>query len=78
MALLERAGHLQTRAEYLINNTEPVLKMAHSLMGELREAADYISQGAQQVQAIAEMAKDQAADFRDFDGRYDRPRAPRG
>lgn len=66
--LFERMSHLQTRAEYLINNTEPVLKMAHSLMGELREAADYISQGAQQIQAITEMAKDQAADFKDLMG----------
>ena len=68
LTLFEKLGHLNTRAEYLISNTEPVLKMAQSLMGELREAADYISQGAQQIQAITEMAKDQAADFRDLMG----------
>lgn len=68
MALVEHVGQLQTRAEYLINNTEPVLKMAHSLMGELKESAQYIAQGSQQIQAIAEMAKDQAADIKDLMG----------
>ncbi len=68
MAWVEQVGQLQTRAEYLISNTEPIVKMAHSMMGELREAADYFSQGAQQIQAISEMAKDQAADFRDLMG----------
>ena len=68
MSLLEKVAHLNTRAEYLISNTEPVVKMAHSLLGELKEAADYISQGAQQIHAITEMAKDQAADFRDLMG----------
>ncbi|MEP7270879.1 MAG: hypothetical protein ABI882_05215 [Acidobacteriota bacterium] len=68
MTMVERVGQLQTRAEYLINNTEPVLKMAHSLMGELKEAAEYISQGAQQVEAVSGMAKDQAADFLDLMG----------
>jgi hypothetical protein len=68
MALAEQVGELQSRAEYLISNTEPVLKMAHGLMGELKEASDYFAQGAQHISAIAEMAKDQAADFRDLMG----------
>ncbi len=68
VALAERAGQLQSRAEYLLNNTEPVLKMAQGLLGELREAADYFSQGAQHVSAIAEMFKDEAADLRDLLG----------
>lgn len=64
VALAEKAGELQSRAEYMLNNTEPVLKMAHGLMGELREAADYFSQGVQNISAIAEMAKDEAAEVR--------------
>ena len=68
VALVEQVGQLQTRAEYLLNNTEPVVKMAQSLMGELKEAAEYIAQGAQQIDAIAGLAKDQAADFRDLMG----------
>lgn len=68
VVLAERAGELQTRAEYLLNNTEPVLKLAHDLMGELKEAADYFAQGAQHISAIAEMAKDEAAEVRDLLG----------
>ena len=68
IVLVEHIGQLQTRAEYLLNNTEPVVKMANSLMGELKEAADYFAQGAQHITAIAEMAKDQAADIRDLMG----------
>jgi transposase len=68
IALAEQVGQLQTRAEYLLNNTEPVVKMANSLMGELKEAADYFAQGTQHITAIAEMAKDQAADIRDLMG----------
>ncbi|MBX3276918.1 MAG: hypothetical protein KF868_02835 [Acidobacteria bacterium] len=68
MQLAEQVGQLQTRAEYLISNTEPVVKMAHTLMGELKEASDYFSQGAQHISAIAEMAKDQAADIQDLMG----------
>jgi hypothetical protein len=64
VALAERASQLQTRAEYLLNNTEPVLKLAHGLMAELKEAADYFSQGAGHINAIAEMAKDEAAEVR--------------
>lgn len=64
VALVERAGQLQTRAEYLMNNTEPVLKLAHSLMGELKEAAGYFAQGAEHINAIAAMAKDEAAEIR--------------
>jgi hypothetical protein len=60
--IAERASQLQAKAEYLINNTEPVLKMAHGLMGELKEAADYFSQGVQHINAITVMAKDEAAD----------------
>lgn len=68
VAMAERASELQTRAEYLLNNTEPVLKMAQGLMGELREAADYFSQGAQHITAITEMARDEAADIRNLLG----------
>lgn len=64
VALAEKAGQLQTRAEYLLNNTEPVLKLAHSLMGELKEAAGYFAQGAEHITAIAAMAKDEAAELR--------------
>lgn len=68
VALAERASQLQTRAEYLLNNTEPVLKLAHSLMGELKEAAGYFAQGAEHVNAIAAMAKDEAAEIRNLLG----------
>lgn len=68
MALAEHVGQLQTRAEYLISNSEPLVKMAHGLMIELKEAADYFAQGAQQIHSITEMAKDQAADVRDLLG----------
>lgn len=64
LVLAEKAAQLQSRAEYMINNTEPILKTAQSLMGELREAADYFSQGVQHINAIAEMAKDEAAEVR--------------
>jgi hypothetical protein len=64
VAVIERTGELQTRAEYLLNNTEPVLKMAHGLMTELKEAGGYFSQGAQHLSAIAEMAKDEVADVK--------------
>lgn len=68
VTLAERASQLQTRAEYLMNNTEPVLKLAHSLMGELKEAAGYFAQGAEHITAIAEMAKDEAAEIRNLLG----------
>jgi len=68
VALAERAGQLQTRAEYLMNNTEPVLKLAHSLMGELKEAAGYFAQGAEHISAISAMAKDEAAEIRNLLG----------
>jgi len=68
VALAERAGTLQTRAELLITNTEPVLKLAHSLMGELKEASGYFAQGAEHISAIAEMAKDEAAEIRNLLG----------
>lgn len=68
MAMAQEFGQIQSRAEYLISNTEPVVKMAHSLMAELKEAADYFGQGVQQLTAITEMAKDQAADIRDLMG----------
>ncbi len=64
MALAEKVSQLQTRAEYLINNTEPVLKMAHGMMTELKEASGYIAQGSQHLSAITEMAKDEAASIR--------------
>ena len=61
---IERTGELQTRAEYILNNTEPVLKMAHGVMVELKEAGGYFSQGAQHLSAIAEMAKDEVAEVK--------------
>lgn len=68
VALAERASQLQSRAEYLMNNTEPVLKLAHSLMGELKEAAGYFAQGAEHITAITAMAKDEAAEIRNLLG----------
>ncbi len=68
VTLAERASTLQTRAELLINNTEPVLKLAHSLMSELKDAAGYFAQGAEQINAIAEMARDEAAEIRNLLG----------
>ncbi len=64
VAVVERTGELQTRAEYLLNNTEPVLKMAHGVMAELKEAGSYFSQGVQNISAIAEMAKNEVAEVR--------------
>lgn len=64
VAVIERTGQLQTRAEYLLNNTEPVLKLAHGVMAELKEAGSYFAQGAQHLSAIAEMAKDEVADVK--------------
>jgi hypothetical protein len=64
VGVAERAAQLQTRAEYLMNNTEPVLKLAQSLMGELKQATGYLTQGAQHISAITEMAKDEAAEVR--------------
>lgn len=68
VALAERTSQLQTKAEYLLNNTEPVLKLAHSLMGELKDAAGYFAQGAEHINAIAAMAKDEAAEIRSLLG----------
>jgi len=64
VVLAEKAVVLQAKAEYMLSNTEPILKTANSLMGELREAADYFSQGVQHINAIAEMARDEAAEVR--------------
>ena len=64
VAVVERTGELQTRAEYILNNTEPVLKMAHGVMAELKEAGKYFSQGAQSFSVIAEMAKDEVAEVK--------------
>jgi hypothetical protein len=68
VGVAERASQLQTRAEYMLNNTEPVLKMAQGLMTELREAADYFSQGMQNVTAISEMIKDETAEVKSLLG----------
>jgi len=64
VAIAERTSQLQNRAEYLLNNTEPVLKMAQGVMAELKEAGSYFSQGAQHLSAIAEMAKDEVAEVK--------------
>jgi hypothetical protein len=64
VTVVERAAQLQTRAEYLMNNTEPLLKLAQSMMGELKQATGYLTQGAQHLTAITEMARDEAAEVR--------------
>lgn len=64
VAVVEQASKLQTRAEYLMNNTEPLLKMAQGMMGELKQATGYLTQGVQHITAITEMAKDEAAEVR--------------
>jgi hypothetical protein len=66
VVIVERTSHLQTKAEYMISNAEPVLKMAHSLMAELKEAASYVAQGMQHVNAITEMARDEAAEVKNI------------
>lgn len=62
--LAERLGQLQTRAEYMLNNTEPLLRLSQQVMAEFKEASGYFAQGAQHISAIVEMAKDEAADVR--------------
>jgi hypothetical protein len=57
VAVVEQASKLQTRAEYLMNNTEPLLKLAQGMMGELKQATGYLTQGVQHITAITEMAK---------------------
>lgn len=64
VAVVEQASKLQTRAEYLMNNTEPLLKLAQGMMGELKQATGYLTQGVQHITAITEMAKDEAAEVR--------------
>jgi hypothetical protein len=64
VAAIERTNELQTHAKYLLDNTEPVLKMAQGVMAELKEAGGYFSQGAQHLSAIAEMAKDEVAEVK--------------
>ncbi len=68
VATVERVGELQNRAEYLLNNTEPVLRMAHELMGDLREASGYVAKGAEQISIIASLAKDEAAEIKSLLG----------
>lgn len=68
VVMAERATQLQTRAEYLLTNTEPVIKLAHGLMAELKQSADYFSQGVQHLSAIAEMAKDEVAEVKSLMG----------
>jgi len=68
VALVRRVGELQHRAEYMLGNAEPVLKIAQGLMTELRAASGYISQGVQHLTAISEMAKDEAADIKNLLG----------
>lgn len=68
VSVVERAGELQTRAEYLLNNTEPVVKLAHHLMADLKEASGYFVQGAEQIHAITEMARDEVAEVKSLLG----------
>lgn len=66
--LAERVGQLQTRAEFLLNNTEPLLRLSHQVMTEFKEASGYFAQGAQHINAIVEMTKDEVADVKDLLG----------
>ena len=66
--LIERLGQLQSRAEYLLQNTEPVLHLSQQVMTEFKEAAGYFSQGAQHISAITEMVKDETADVKNLLG----------
>lgn len=66
--LIERVGQLQSRAEYLLKNTEPVLHLSKQVVGEFKEAAGYFAQGAQHVSAITEMFKDEVADVKSLLG----------
>jgi hypothetical protein len=66
--LAEKVSQLQTRAEYLMNNTEPLLKMANGMMSEFREASGYLAQGMQHLSSITEMAKDEAASVKSLLG----------
>lgn len=66
--VVEQVGVLQTRAEYLLNNTEPVVKLAHNLMSDLKVASGYFVQGAENLNAIAELARDEAAEIRSLLG----------
>ncbi|MFZ4984418.1 MAG: hypothetical protein ACOYLF_03060 [Blastocatellia bacterium] len=68
VTVVEQVGDLQARAEYLLNNTEPVVKLAHSLMTDLKVASGYFVQGAEHLNAIAEMAKDEAAEIKSLLG----------
>jgi hypothetical protein len=66
--MIERVGQLQTRAEYLLKNTEPVLQLSKQVVGEFKDAAGYFSQGAQHLTAIVEMVKDETADVKSLLG----------
>ncbi len=68
VTVVERASQLQARAEYMLTNTEPVIKLAHNLMSDLKDASGYFAQGAEHINAIAAMAKDEAAEIRSFLG----------
>jgi uncharacterized protein YoxC len=64
----EKVNKLEDRAQHMLGSVEPVLNMASTLMAELKEASSYLSQGSQNIEAITEMAKDEAADVRDLLG----------
>ena len=66
--MIERVGQLQTRAEYLLKNTEPVLQLSKQVVGEFKDAAGYFSQGVLHLSSIVEMAKDEAADVKSLLG----------
>jgi len=68
VSVVEQVGALQSRAEYLLNNTEPVVKLAHNLMTDLKVASGYFVQGAENLNAIAEMARDEAAEIKSLLG----------
>ena len=66
--IVERLANLQDRAEYVLSSAEPILKSAQVLVGELRESSTYLAQGAEHLNAITEMARDEAADIKDLLG----------
>jgi hypothetical protein len=68
VTVVEQVSALQTRAEYLLDNTEPVVRLAHGLMTDLKVASGYFVQGAEHLNAIAEMAKDEAAEVKSLLG----------
>jgi uncharacterized protein YoxC len=68
IGVIQHMANLQERAEYVLSSVEPILKTTNGLISELREASTYVAQGAEHINAITEMARDQAADIKDLMG----------